>query len=465
MKNKFSKKRLVVLVSLILIIGVAAVIISLFKNDTATQTLADICPDLTKDGLVQGVWWINARINTPEGTEETGIEAQNIKKALSALEISKNPVNSDLSFDRDKTVSIAFEEMKSDYPTNAFSEIVYFNKDFTEVWINDEGTATYTYKVISPEKARKITEINKESFENSQTVQDLCPDLTGDKKFKNLFLTTQIYRAYETSSEYCGMLINDIQGVQISAEPISDELFDISEAYNIIEFSYNWANDYYSPRYKYEFCFNKDYSEMWLVIDDVGGLKYKVFEPQLIEDMCSVANYNITVYYGMDEEKLKERYDFSESLKNVKLKIDWDLLPEIGDETRFEVKSDVRRNYWLDKYEGYAYSLGNTGIKLKSISYGDSEYITLSFCIVNTIPDYGEVLYGKSIDGNNREELYDLLENLTIKCGSEIYTDAVMYTFPRYNCFDISIKKEVYSKLKGKIEILYPLVSLNLKEK
>ena len=95
----------------------------------------------------------------------------------------------------------------------------------------------------------------------------------------------------------------------------------------------------------------------------------------------------------------------------------------------------------------------------------ESEFITLSFCIVNTIPDYGEVLYGKSIDGNNREELYDLLENLTIKCGSEIYTDAVMHTFPRYNCFDISIKKEVYSKLKGEIEILYPLVSLNLKEK
>ena len=31
------------------------------------------------------------------------------------------------------------------------------------------------------------------------------------------------------------MLINDIQDIKISLEPISDELFDISEAYNIIE--------------------------------------------------------------------------------------------------------------------------------------------------------------------------------------------------------------------------------------
>lgn len=470
MKNKGIKKNLKVLLSialLLLLFCMAAIILPLFTNNTATKTLVDICPDLESDGLIAKVWWINARIKTPEGIETTGIEAQNIKKALGLLEISEAPVSDDLSPDRDKTISVAFERMRSDYPTNNFSEIVYFNKDFTEVWIDNEGVLTCTYKVMSPEKARKITEVNNGNFAESQTVYDICPDLTGDKKYKHQTLSTRIHRCFESSSEYCGMLINDIQDIRISSEPISDLLYDSGGAFNIIEFSYNWANDYYSPRYKYEFCFNRDYSEMWLVIDDKGGPKYKVYEPQKLADMCSNVNYNINDLYGIDKEKLNELYTYNEEIKQVKLKIDADLLPKLGDKSKFKEKSNVHTNYWLDKQEGCAYSGDNTKIKLKSIGYGndESEFITLSFCIENNIPDHGEVLYGRYMNHDNTKELYSLVENLEVQCGDVTYTDAIKVSMLNWNEIDIHMKKEVYSKLSGEAEILYPLVSVNLKKK
>ena len=68
MKNKGIKKNLKVLLSialLLLLFCMAAIILPLFTNNTATKTLVDICPDLESDGLIAQVWWINARIKTP----------------------------------------------------------------------------------------------------------------------------------------------------------------------------------------------------------------------------------------------------------------------------------------------------------------------------------------------------------------------------------------------------------------
>lgn len=155
--KKFLTKKKLVLFLLIVIFGAASIFAFTYFN--SSQKLSDICPDLLNEGKGGRVKYISTEIKTPDSFDSTQINSYEIKKALSGLEISLHPINDDKSLSRDKTVSVAFEELTDDFPTGAYSEIVYFNLDFSEVWIYNEGIPTYTYKVRNPEEAKEICNV------------------------------------------------------------------------------------------------------------------------------------------------------------------------------------------------------------------------------------------------------------------------------------------------------------------
>ena len=465
-KKFLVKKKFVVLLSVFLIILLSAVLILMHLNSNSAGKLSDICPDLLKDGIEGKVKWISTEIKTPNSFVSTAKDSQKIKKALSELEISTNPVSDDKSLNRDKTVSIAFEEMTDDYSTYAYSEIIYFNADFTEVWIYNEGIPTYTYKVINPEKAKEITEKDyKGDFDISETslVSEVFPELTDEKKHKYTTLwiaTTHFYELFSSSNE----VYEDMQNLKISKEPIDKELYDKSEAVSIIEFAFSWADDYYYPKYKYEFCFNKDKTELWVVVDDEKGYKYKVYEPQKVEDMLNTTCYNFSSAHIYDSP-IDELYIHSESVKDVTLKFNAALLPKLGSEM-FEDCPNNRKTYYFNKYEGFVYSENNTKMKITEISHSDkSDFVTIDIAIENTIPENGEVIYGKYADFEKGADLSKLQRSNDIKCGDTVYEGAFEVPWMQTMEIQAVINKDVYSKLYGEIEIILPMISMNLEKK
>ena len=466
MKKFLSKKKLVILLSVILVIVLCTVSVLVHLNSNSANKLSDISPDLLKDGIEGKVKWISTEIKTPNSFVSTAKDSQNIKKALSELEISTNPVSDDKSLNRDKTVSIAFEEMTDDYSTHAYSEIIYFNADFTEVWIYNEGIPTYTYKVINPEKVKAIIEKDYEGdYDISETslVSEVFPDLTDEEKHRYLTLTTHITDYYEKYNEYLGLIYEDLLNLKIGTSPINNELYDKSEAVSVIELAFNLANDYYSPEYKYEFCFNKDKTELWVMENDKKGYKYKVYEPQKVEKFLDITNYNFFTLPDFDET-LDKLYTHKESIKNIILSFEANLLPELGSEM-FEDYPNSRKVYKLNKYDGVLYRENDTVIKLIEISYGSIEYVNLTIAIENSIPENGEVLYGKFLEFKEVDKLRKLQKSCDIICGDAIYEDAFEIYMASTLDFDVSISKEIYQKLEGNIKIEIPLLSMELKSK
>ncbi len=88
---------------------------------------------------------------------------------LLTISISKNETSPNRSKDRDQTHTIILQHINDikNISTNPEGLYICFNKDFTEVWVNDSVKPTLSYRVLNPKKAEKIYN-NLCSLDNSR---------------------------------------------------------------------------------------------------------------------------------------------------------------------------------------------------------------------------------------------------------------------------------------------------------
>ncbi len=75
-----------------------------------------------------------------------------IFKDFCNIKISRQEISLDRSEDRDKSYTVSTRDNRS----SGAESCIYFNKDFSEVWVDDGVKPTLSYRVLKPESAREI---------------------------------------------------------------------------------------------------------------------------------------------------------------------------------------------------------------------------------------------------------------------------------------------------------------------
>lgn len=128
------------------------VVVVCFLTNPKGQSLRNI------EGLDLTGWQENTvHLLKYDGEDFYGILSVNEELLYDILEIriSKKEISESRSEERDKTNTLILKE-NDDLFIGIQGLHICFNKDFTEVWVNDGVKPTLSYKVLSPEKAKKI---------------------------------------------------------------------------------------------------------------------------------------------------------------------------------------------------------------------------------------------------------------------------------------------------------------------
>ncbi len=134
-----------------------------------------------------------------------GFIPQDLLRDLAELKTSKEEISLSRSEDRDKSHTLVLQNEEQAQPSpNSYLEGLYihFNSDFTSVWINNNVKPTLSYKVIEPEKAKKVYDAIASSnvSESLKTKFPMYFDLNTSKG-----LEVYIWQLAE-SSYSCGLL-------------------------------------------------------------------------------------------------------------------------------------------------------------------------------------------------------------------------------------------------------------------
>lgn len=147
-ENIMKNKKAITLVSCVAFIAVIAIAICLIPNKPQFAPLTDVIdniPAIRKDNVTY------AEIITPEGKTEIA-NTQKVDELLTlieALEINEKELNRSRASDRDSTNQIVF--YRSD---DTFDSTINFNVDYSEIWIGNNATSSFTYSVKDPEKIK-----------------------------------------------------------------------------------------------------------------------------------------------------------------------------------------------------------------------------------------------------------------------------------------------------------------------
>lgn len=87
-----------------------------------------------------------------EGHIYIGNPKGEIFKEFCNIKISRQEISLDRSEDRDKSYTVSTRDNRS----SRAGDRIYFNKDFSEVWVDDGVKPTLSYRVLDPESAREI---------------------------------------------------------------------------------------------------------------------------------------------------------------------------------------------------------------------------------------------------------------------------------------------------------------------
>lgn len=107
------------------------------------------------------------RIYTSSDSEtyhSVGEVSKDLLHDLLNLKISKYEISQNRSEERDKSYTLVLQTAKDAEPlTSSYLDglYIYFDDDFTEVWVYDGIKPTLTYKVFEPQKAKKVYEYIK----------------------------------------------------------------------------------------------------------------------------------------------------------------------------------------------------------------------------------------------------------------------------------------------------------------
>lgn len=139
------------------IIASVAVAVCFLTNPTSNK-LKDIenrtLNSITEETVV--VW-----VSDGETYHSIGAISMDLLEDLSDIKISRKEVSLNRSEDRDASHTLVLQTKQDTDPT-VYSYLkglyIYFNSDFSSVWVNDGVKPTLSYKVINPEKAKEIFE-------------------------------------------------------------------------------------------------------------------------------------------------------------------------------------------------------------------------------------------------------------------------------------------------------------------
>ena len=148
-KNIMNIKKTIGIAGVVSVILIAAIAICLIPDRPQFSTVSEV---ITNNPSVRKSNISYAKMTTEDGNVDI-IDRDTLDHILvfiETLEINKKESSRSRTEDRDSTNKITF--YRSD---NTFDSSINFNQDYSEVWISDNATPSFTYKVKTPDDVEK----------------------------------------------------------------------------------------------------------------------------------------------------------------------------------------------------------------------------------------------------------------------------------------------------------------------
>lgn len=138
-------KNWVIGIALVVVVGIG---VSLLGNTSQYDTIETVFPEFPVAEVFHAVVEEDdADVIVDENSlYEEGRDPEEYE-FVKEIEVSKEPINQDISMDRDNTYPFSFYDGKIDYTL-----YINFNEDYSEVWLDDGTTVSPSHRVKDPEK-------------------------------------------------------------------------------------------------------------------------------------------------------------------------------------------------------------------------------------------------------------------------------------------------------------------------
>lgn len=251
------------------IIASIAVAVCFLTNPTSNK-LKDI-ENRTLNSITEetvAVW-----VSDGENYHSIGAISKNLLEDLSDIKISRKEVSLNRSEDRDASHTLVLQT-KQDTDLTIYSYLkglyIYFNSDFSSVWVNDGVKPTLSYKVINPEKVKGI-------FEHIKNYNVSEPAIGGvDSTNVHSFESTVSYANWAEASEiYFGalnrekMAISSVQHLPIYRFDTLNDLEQFKRTFGdtfTMDGSWDEVPSFNNATAKYDSAFFEDNSLMLIYI-------------------------------------------------------------------------------------------------------------------------------------------------------------------------------------------------------
>ncbi len=251
------------------IIASIAVAVCFLTNPTSNK-LKDI-ENRTLNSITEetvAVW-----VSDGENYHSIGAISKNLLEDLSDIKISRKEVSLNRSEDRDASHTLVLQT-KQDTDLTIYSYLkglyIYFNSDFSSVWVNDGVKPTLSYKVINPEKVKGI-------FEHIKNYNVSEPAIGGvDSTNVHSFESTVSYANWAEASEiYFGalnrekMAISSVQHLPIYRFDTLNDLEQFKRTFGdtfTMDGSWDEVPSFNNATAKYDSAFFEDNSLMLIYV-------------------------------------------------------------------------------------------------------------------------------------------------------------------------------------------------------
>lgn len=251
------------------IIASIAVAVCFLTNPTSNK-LKDI-ENRTLNSITEetvAVW-----VSDGENYHSIGAISKNLLEDLSDIKISRKEVSLNRSEDRDASHTLVLQT-KQDTDLTIYSYLkglyIYFNSDFSSVWVNDGVNPTLSYKVINPEKVKEI-------FEHIKNYNVSEPAIGGvDSTNVHSFESTVSYANWAEASEiYFGalnrekMVISSVQHLPIYRFDTLNDLEQFKRTFGdtfTMDGSWDEVPSFNNATAKYDSAFFEDNSLMLIYV-------------------------------------------------------------------------------------------------------------------------------------------------------------------------------------------------------
>ena len=251
------------------IIASIAVAVCFLTNPTSNK-LKDI-ENRTLNSITEetvAVW-----VSDGENYHSIGAISKNLLEDLSDIKISRKEVSLNRSEDRDASHTLVLQT-KQETDLTIYSYLkglyIYFNSDFSSVWVNDGVKPTLSYKVINPEKVKGI-------FEHIKNYNVSEPAIGGvDSTNVHSFESTVSYANWAEASEiYFGalnrekMAISSVQHLPIYRFDTLNDLEQFKRTFGdtfTMDGSWDEVPSFNNATAKYDSAFFEDNSLMLIYV-------------------------------------------------------------------------------------------------------------------------------------------------------------------------------------------------------